>query len=175
MTIFVYLCFMDSSKIDKQLMAFEGLQDKNWQRLVFNLKKHLDHWAHINIKPHWGQMKISYMPVICNISVDGSTTSELARMTMISKQNMSRTIRELEANGMIVSRINSNDKRSETLELTDSGKQLVLKANTDVFRMSTIYKKLIGTKDLEIAVNVLNKIIDYHERLAADNGQVLAD
>jgi len=166
---------MDSAKIDKQLRAFDGLQDKNWQRLISILRKHLDIWAHRNIKPHWGQMKISYMPIICNITVDGNTTSELARMTMISKQNMSRTIRELEQNGMIASRVNSNDKRSETLELTESGKQLVIDANTDVFRMSTIYKKLVGAKDLEIAVSVLNKIIDYHESLEAGNEELLED
>jgi DNA-binding MarR family transcriptional regulator len=166
---------MDSAKIDKQLRAFEGLQDKNWQRLIFKLRKHLDLWAHRNIKPDWGQMKISYMPVICNITIDGNTTSELARMTMISKQNMSRTIRELEEKGMIASRVNINDKRSETLELTERGKQLVIDANTDVFRMSTIYKKLVGAKDLEIAVNVLNKIIDYHESLEVDNEELLED
>jgi DNA-binding MarR family transcriptional regulator len=166
---------MDSAITDKQLKAFEGLQDKNWQRLIFNLRKHLDFWAHRNIKPHWGQMKISYMPVICNISVDGSTTSELARLTMISKQNMSRTIRELAEKGMIVSKVNSYDKRSEKLELTESGKQLVLDANTDVFRMSTIYKKLVGAKDLEIAVNVLNRIIDYHESLETGTEELLED
>ena len=120
-------------------------------------------------------MKISYMPVICNITADGNTTSELARMTMISKQNMSRTIRELEEKGVIASRINSNDKRSETLELTKSGKQLVIDANTDVFRMSTIYKKLVGAKNLEIAVSVLNKIIDYHDGLEIGNDELLED
>jgi DNA-binding MarR family transcriptional regulator len=171
----MYLCFMDIAKTNKQLRAFEGLQDKNWQRLIFNLRKHLDQWALRNVKPYWGQMKISYMPVICNICVDGSTTTELARMTMISKQNMSRTIKELEENGMIVGRVNSNDKRSETLELTESGKQLVLNANADVFRMSSIYKNLVGEKDLEIAVNVLNKIIDYHESLELSHEEDLED
>jgi DNA-binding MarR family transcriptional regulator len=166
---------MNDGRIDKQLKAFEGLQDKNWQRLIFNLRKHLDSWAHHNIKPYWGQMKISYMPVICNINVDGSTTSELARLAMISKQNMSRTIKELEENGMIMSRTNKYDKRSETLELTQSGKQFVLEANTDVFRLSSIYKKLVGEKELDIAVNVLNKILDYHESLGSADEDNLED
>lgn len=164
---------MDDKKIDKQLKAFEGLQDKNWQRLIFNLRKHLDTWTHYNIKPYWGQMKISYMPVICNICVDGSTTSELARLAMISKQNMSRTVKELEDAGMIVSRENPQDKRSDILELTKSGKLFLLEANNDVFKMSTTYKKLVGEKDLETAVKVLNRIIDYHESLETDSEEHL--
>jgi len=160
---------MYDTKTDKQLKAYEGLQDKNWQRLIHNLKRYFDSWAHHTIKNYWGNMKISYMPVICNISVDGSTVAELARTTLIPKQNMSRTIAELEKNGMIVSRPNSGDKRSEILELTHKGKQMMLKANNDVFKMSKIYKTLVGEKDLEIAVRVLNTIMDYHESLAAKN------
>ncbi|UOE47270.1 MarR family transcriptional regulator [Mucilaginibacter sp. SMC90] len=160
---------MNRAIADKQLKAFEGLQDRNWQRLIFNLRKHLDNWAHNNIKPYWGQMKISYMPVICNITVDGITMTELSRLAMISKQNMSRTIRELEDNGMITSVANSNDKRSDILKLTDSGMQFLLEANRDVFNLSNMYKNLVGEKDLETAVNVLNRIIEFHENFGDGN------
>lgn len=165
---------MNEAITDKQLKAFEGLQDKNWQRLIFNLRKHLDNWAHNNIKPYWGQMKISYMPVICNITVDGITMTELSRLSMISKQNMSRTIHELEENGMITSVANSADKRSDILMLTKSGKQFLLEANQDVFNLSNIYKNLVGEKDLETALNVLNRIIEFHENFGDGNEDHIA-
>jgi hypothetical protein len=41
--------------------------------------------------------------------------------------------------------------------------------------MSSIYKNLVGEKDLEIAVNVLNKIIDYHESLELSHEEDLED
>ncbi|MEO3407887.1 MarR family transcriptional regulator [Mucilaginibacter sp. CAU 1740] len=160
---------MNEAVIEKQLKAFDGLQDKNWQRLIFNLRKHLDIWAHNNIKPYWGQMKISYMPVLCNITVEGITATELSRLSMTSKQNMSRTIHELEEHGMIISKANSTDKRSETLKLTLPGKQFLLEANQDVFNLGNMYKNLVGEKDLETTVRALNKILDFHENFGDGN------
>jgi len=159
---------MDQEKIDQQLRTLESLKDKNWQRLIFVLRRHLDMWAHRNVRPNWGQMKLSYMPVIFNISVDGSTASEIAKKSMVTKQAMSRTIKELESNGMIVGNKDKSDRRIERLELTSVGKQLILDANLDQLKMVEIYRELVGEKDLDIAVNVLNKIISYHENLDLD-------
>lgn len=129
-------------------------------------------WAHRNVRPNWGQMKLSYMPVIFNISVDGSTASEIAKKSMVTKQAMSRTIKELESNGMIVGNKDKSDRRIERLELTSVGKQLILDANLDQLKMVEIYKELVGEKDLDIAVNVLNKIISYHENLDLDEAHL---
>ncbi|QEM09244.1 MarR family winged helix-turn-helix transcriptional regulator [Mucilaginibacter rubeus] len=102
------------------------------------------------------------MPVICNVTVAGITMTELSRLAMLSKQNMSRTIHKLEENGMITSVANSADKRSDILMLTKSGKQFLPEANQDVFNLSNIYKNLVGEKDLETTINVLNRIIEFY-------------
>jgi DNA-binding MarR family transcriptional regulator len=159
-------------KIDDQLRQFEKQKDRNWQRLIYNLRKHLDIWAPKHIKPDWGQMKISYWPVICNIAVDGSTAMEIARKSIIVKQTMSRTIKELEEKGMLTSETNKNDKRSECLYLTPSGKQLVLTANIETAKLMDTYKELVGEKNMEITINVLNKIISYHESLQIDDEEI---
>ncbi|SFD15261.1 DNA-binding transcriptional regulator, MarR family [Chitinophaga sp. CF118] len=152
-------------EIDEQLKQFENQKGKNWQRLIFVLRKHLDIWAHRHIKPRWGQMKISYWPVICNIAVEGSTAMEIARRSMIVKQTMSRTIKELEEKGMLFSETSKSDKRSECLYLTPSGKQLILDSNIELAKLMDTYKELVGEKNLDIAFDVLNKIINYHESL----------
>jgi DNA-binding MarR family transcriptional regulator len=160
-------------KIDDQLRAFEAQQDSNWQGLIFNFRKHLDIWTHKNISPYWGQVKLSYMPVIFNIAVDGSTAVDLARESMIVKQTISRTVKELEENGMIEARQNDNDKRSEVLELTKKGKQFVLDCKMKSFELYETYKEVVGEKDMAIALEVINKIISYHENLyAADEEQL---
>jgi DNA-binding MarR family transcriptional regulator len=152
-------------EIDDRLRQFEKHIDKNWQRLIFVLRKHLDIWAHKHNKTSWGQMKLSYWPVICNITVDGSTAIEIARKSMIAKQTMSRTIKELEEKGIIISETSKSDKRSEVLRLTPEGKQLVLDANLQVFKLMDLYKELVGESNLEITIDVLSKIVSYHENL----------
>jgi DNA-binding MarR family transcriptional regulator len=157
---------MSEKNIDEQLRVLEQMQDKNWQRISFNLRKHLDAWSHDHVKPAWGHMKLSYWPVICNISVDGSTAAEISRKSMITKQNISRTLKELEEHGMIYSQINKNDKRSEVILLTEAGKKLILEANGEALGINEVYKKLVGEKELATTLEVLKKINAYHESLA---------
>ncbi|SKC45552.1 MarR family winged helix-turn-helix transcriptional regulator [Ohtaekwangia koreensis] len=152
-------------KIDDQLKEFENNKDRNWQRLIYVLRRHLDLWSPKHVKPQWGQMKVSYWPVICNISAKGSTAMDIARESMVVKQSVSRTIKELEEKGMIMSKTSKDDKRIEYLYLTPSGKQLIADANNQVFSLMETYKDLVGEKNLETTIDVLNKIIKYHEGL----------
>lgn len=151
--------------IEEKLREFEGLQDKNWQRLIFNLRKHLDIWAHENVDPGWIKMKLSYFPVLCNIAVDGNTPSEISEKSMITKQNVSRTLKELTMHGMVTTVANQDDKRSDIVVLTESGKQTVYEANLNVFKLNDTYAKLVGSKELEITLDAINKIITYHKSL----------
>ena len=151
--------------IDDKLREFEGLQGRNWQRLIFNLRKHLDVWAHENGEPSWIKMKLSYFPVLCNIAVEGNTPSEISEKSMITKQNVSRTLKELTMHGMVKTIVNKEDKRSDIVVLTDSGKQTVYEANVNVFKLTDKYAKIVGNKELEITIAALNKIISYHQSL----------
>ena len=151
--------------IEEKLREFEGLQDKNWQRLIFNLRKHLDIWAHENVDPGWIKMKLSYFPVLCNIAVDGNTPSEISEKSMITKQNVSRTLKELTMHGMVTTVANQDDKRSDIVVLTESGKQTVYEANQKIFKLNDTYTKLVGSKELDITLDAINKIIQYHKSL----------
>lgn len=168
-----FLLQMDDMEMDDQLRQLD--QRNNWHRIIYNLRKHLDIWGHKHVKPYWGQMKTSYWPVICNIAVDGSTAMEIARKSMIVKQTMSRTVKELEEKGMLFSETNKNDKRSECLYLTPRGKELVLDANIKTVKLMDTYKELVGEKNLETTIDVLNKIISYHESLNIQDEERLED
>lgn len=152
--------------IDNRIKDFEKQGHSNWPRLISILRKHLEIWAHNNIKPYWGQMKMSYMPVICNISIDGSMAADISQKSMIVKQAMSRTLKELQNKGMITRTVNADDRRSERLELTPEGKRLVLEVHIEAQKLSGIYENLVGEKNFEIAISVLNQIVSYHENLS---------
>lgn len=161
--------------IDDRLKEYEKNRDSNWQRLIFVLRKHLDIWSHQNIKPFWGEIKISHMPVIFNISTEGSTSIEIARKSMTAKQSISRTIKELQEKGFVIPKPMKNDKRSELLELSKEGKKFVLEASDAAARLQENYKQLVGAEKLAIAEEVLNKIIAYHEQLEEEGGHYELD
>lgn len=155
--------------IDDKLEAFEEKHEHNWQAMIYNLRRHLELWNARHVKNSAYQMKQSYLPALCNITVKGSTVTQIGRRLMVVKQNMSRTIKELEQKGMIVTRENEKDKRSERIDLTPQAKELVLDAHIQLDRLQEDYKSLVGEKNLEIASDVLQKIIAYHEKLNESN------
>lgn len=162
---------MDSKTvIDDQLREFEQNDSENWQALIFNLRKHFDSWSHIYIGALWKDMKLSHLPVIFNVSLDGSSASEIAKKLNHPKQSVSRTVKELEALGFVKSFTSSEDKRVEILKLTDLGKNFILDAKGVTSRTNEIYKKLVGEEQLTIATQVIMKIIAFYE---SNNDRIL--
>ena len=110
-------------------------------------------------------MKLSFMPVIFNISPEGNTNNELSKKSLVFKQAMSRTLKELEEIGMITSKTINNDKRSNRINLTDDGKEFVTTSNQKLSDLIDNYIDLVGEEKFKITMEVLSKMIDYHEGL----------
>lgn len=154
---------MNQKNIDDQLSIFEKSHENNWQHLIYNLRRHMDTWNTKFVKNPSGQMKHSYLPVLFNISINGSTATQIGKRSMVVRQNISRTIKELEEMGMIITRENKKDKRSDRLDLTEEAKQLVLDAHFGLENLQEQYKNIVGAYDWQIATEVLLKITAYHE------------
>ncbi|MFD1257721.1 MarR family winged helix-turn-helix transcriptional regulator [Mucilaginibacter terrae] len=155
--------------IDERLFEFEKKHENNWQHIIYNLRKHMDFWTTKNVNNPSGKIKHSYLPVLFGIRVNGSTATQIAKRSVVIKQNISRTIKELESIGMVTTRVNKKDKRSDRLDLTPEAKEFILEAHLKVEELQDTYKKLVGERDLEIAKEVVLKIIAYHESLNETN------
>ena len=153
-------------KIDLQ-KNFEERKQK-WPWLLAIAKRHFDLWVTDKATKHLGEFKISYMPFIANIDPKGGTNQSIANAAKLSKQGMSRTISELEENGLIEIESNLKDKRSRNLKLTKKGTQFMSNAFGEVHQLTEKYKVLVGENNFEIAINVLAKIVAYHETIVND-------
>lgn len=153
-------------KIDLQ-KNFEERKQK-WPWLLAIAKRHFDLWVTDKATKHLGEFKISYMPFIANIDPKGGTNQSIANAAKLSKQGMSRTISELEENGLIEIESNLKDKRSRNLKLTKRGTQFMRNAFGEVHQLTEKYKVLVGENNFEIAINVLAKIVAYHETIVND-------
>jgi DNA-binding MarR family transcriptional regulator len=152
---------MDKSK--EKYLEYDAKE--NFGRLISIAKRHLDIWSHQNIKPANGDMKLSFMPVLFNISLEGNTNTELSKKSLVFKQSMSRTLKELEETGMITSTPIMNDKRSNKIHLTKEGEKFVIDSTEKLSKIVEQYVNLVGEKDFKTTLNVLSKIIDFHEGL----------
>lgn len=72
-----------------------------------------------DFKPH-------YIGVLSNIGPDGTTSVEISRCIWITKQAVSKLVKEMEAIGYITYKPHHSDGRANMIHLTEKGKDLML-------------------------------------------------
>ena len=132
-------------------------------KLVYLLKRSLDDWIEVRLCCS-DQLNFnkSQLPLFMTIGTVGVSNNELAASLNISKQAASKIIKELEAIDLVRSEKSVTDARSAMLYLTDRGIQLYNHIATQVDLLETEYKKLVGAKNYEIAMDVMLKLTEYH-------------
>ncbi|GAB4041664.1 MarR family winged helix-turn-helix transcriptional regulator [Spirosoma gilvum] len=158
---------MKKKKLAKELSMYMQHNDRNWGRLIAVTKRLSDLWMQraMNEKSTI-PFKASFMRFLTNISLDGVTNQELARRAMQPKQAMSRTVKEMEAQGLIATERSKRDGRSSKITLTKEGQKLLLTAKKEQEKLTDTYKALVGEENFATAVEVLYQIIAYHESLS---------
>jgi DNA-binding MarR family transcriptional regulator len=141
--------------------------ERNWVRLIAVTKRLTDGWMQNTMNASTDMpFKTSFMKFLANISLKGTTNQELAKRAMQPKQAMSRTVKEMEVEGLITTEKSKRDGRSAKISLTDDGKKLLLVAKREQEKLTNTYKELVGEENFVIAVEVLYQIISYHESLS---------
>ncbi len=135
-------------------------------RLFYLLKRLSDDWyctelCHANLKG----FNNSYIPLFMSIGTKGIANGRLASNLNITKQAASKVIKELEELELVRSEKCSTDGRSMMLYLTDKGIGFYEHIKGQMVTLVQEYKKEVGAKNYETAINVMMKLVEYHEHL----------
>ncbi|GAB4026951.1 MarR family winged helix-turn-helix transcriptional regulator [Spirosoma koreense] len=153
--------------IQQELSDYMQQNDRNWGRLIAVTKRQSDLWMQRVMGEATSlPFKASFMRFLTNISANGITNQELAKRAMQPKQAMSRTVKEMEAEGLIMTERSKRDGRSSKITLTKEGQKLLLTAKREQEKLTSTYKALVGEESFATAVEVLYQIIAYHESLS---------
>jgi len=129
------------------------------------LKLQSNEWAIAKLtQGGFEDFKIAYMPVLMNITPDGINNNELADQARVTKQAMSKVAKELQKRGYIRSTIDTRDKRSTVIMLTDRGKKLVIEARMHVTDLCNEYRALVGRTEFDKATEILKAIMVYNDQ-----------
>ncbi len=150
--------------LDEELLTTEDIKARSWGKILNHLKREFDSWAirEFRKKGH-DDIKMAHVPVLMNIDVGGTTNNELAKRTKVTKQAMSKVIRELQTMGYIKAKEDKDDKRSMTLILTEKGKKLVLNSRKRMVGFHEELHDLLGEKKFNDVTNQLLQIIKHLE------------
>lgn len=158
---------MKQTETDRKLLAYQQTKHRSIPKLLSHLKRHFDAWAMIEFAANgYADFKIGYMPLIMNIHPEGITNNELAKKAKVTKQAMSKVVKELIEGDYIAAETHGKDKRSSILYLTAKGKKLVLTAKDRVTELESEYEKLLGKRKLEELKEMLIQLVEYHDAKA---------
>ncbi|BAU54245.1 MarR family winged helix-turn-helix transcriptional regulator [Mucilaginibacter gotjawali] len=145
------------------------METENSQRftikLIYLLKRFMDDWNEKKLcRVHYPGFNHAHLPVFMSIGQNGISNNELAEKLNVTKQATSKIIKELEEINMVRSEKSAADARSVILHYTPDGEKYYHYIKTQIYQLEDQYKKLVGAKNYEIAIDVLLKLVEFHEK-----------
>jgi len=135
-------------------------------RINYLLKRLMDRYVTKNLAQiAQKDFSITFMPYFMAIGEQGISNHELVHKIKVTKQGVSKNVKELEALGLVYSEKGESDARSLMIHLTEPGKDLYRKIKDGADTIKTDYIKVLGAKNYEVMVDSMLKLIDYFEQL----------
>ncbi|TSD67356.1 MarR family transcriptional regulator [Inquilinus sp. KBS0705] len=133
-------------------------------KMVYLLKRFIDDWSGKKLcVAHQTGFNSAHLPLFMSIGTEGISNNALAAKLNVSKQATSKIIKELEVLDMVKSEKSTDDARVVMLHLTDEGEKFYQYLRSQVETLEEQYKKEVGAKNYEIAIDVMSKLIKFHE------------
>lgn len=139
-------------------------EDRLIFKLLYILKRHTDKAANTylaSLVP--GDFNMTFMPYFMNIGPEGISNHDLVTKIMVTKQGVSKTVKELERLGLVYTGKSDTDARSIMIHLTAEGKTSYEAVKKMANQVTEEYIKLIGAKKYEIFIDTCIKISQWHE------------
>ncbi|WP_158799282.1 MarR family winged helix-turn-helix transcriptional regulator [Pedobacter sp. L105] len=135
-------------------------------RLIYYVKRLTDKWAVLRLPEMTAvDFNVTFLPYFMNIGNTGISNHELVNKIKVTKQGVSKTVKELENLGLAYTGKDENDARSIMIYLTEDGKALYAAVKKMADELSQEYIKLVGAKKYDSFIDTLIKIASFHEGL----------
>jgi DNA-binding MarR family transcriptional regulator len=149
-----------NGSLDEQLEQYLAQRQRSLIRLLGLLKKDMDFKITEKLQQKgYDNFKLGDLVLIVNIQPEGIINNELAKKARITKQAMSKVVKNLEAGGYIFTRKHENDNRSAVIFLTDNGKRLLISAAESFREIQDEYTDIIGMEDADSLKQILGKLV----------------
>lgn len=138
---------------------YRQMRRRNVFRVIIRYGKYLAARSEqIAAEKGFGYFKFRYMGFLSNIEPTGTTASELARCIHVTKQAMSKMVKEIEKEGFIVFKPHENDGRASVIHLTAKGEELLRLGVSISEQLKKEMVDIAGEADIEHLIDTLQKL-----------------
>jgi DNA-binding MarR family transcriptional regulator len=150
---------MMSATIDARYEACLAKRPESLTRLINLFKKDIDLRITQKLQERgYKSFKLGDMVLLVNIDPHGTINNDLARKARISKQAMSKVVKNLEAENYIGTRKHESDNRASIIFLTEKGKEFMINVYEAVDEIHAHFSGIIGEEVFLQLKEILKKL-----------------
>lgn len=118
-----------------------------------------------------GNLSIGEYLVLRNLSSDEKDVkaSELSDILELSRPSITRILNELEQREYIKREIDRNDRRSVSIELTDSGREALEQANKRILDVAERLVISLGDSDTDKLIELIKKLTETYKEIIEES------
>lgn len=105
---------------------------------------------------HGFSMSVGY--VLLSIDRQGTPSTALGPKMGMESRSLTRTLRNMEADGLVFRETDESDRRKVLVKLTDKGKRYRKKAKDTVIDFNEQVREELGEKEIESLISTLSKL-----------------
>ncbi|MBO9728047.1 MAG: winged helix-turn-helix transcriptional regulator [Chitinophaga sp.] len=148
-----------NATIDARYEACLAKRPDSLARLINLFKKDIDTRITNRIQQRGYQsFKLGDMSLLVHIDPQGTINNDLARKARISKQAMSKVVKNLVAGNYIGTRKHDTDNRASIIFLTEKGKEFMIDVYDGVDEIQALYEEIIGVDGVAELKTILKKL-----------------
>ena len=148
-----------TATIDAKYEAYMTDRSNSLARLINQFKKDIDLRILQKIRERgYNDFKLGDMVLLVNIDSHGTINNDLARKARISKQAMSKVVKNLEASNYISTRKHDTDNRASLIFLTEKGKEFMITVYEVVDEVTALYANITGEEEMQRLKQILKNI-----------------
>ncbi len=107
--------------------------------------------------------RLGHLVLMVHIDLEGSTINELAAVLGITKQAVSKIVKELQEQGYVETEKHPDDARSVLVKITNKGARFTLEWQSCTKVVDKKFEEILGAERLELLKDILLDLADYHE------------
>ena len=163
---------MLSKPVRKKLLKKRPPKEESVGRLIYLLYRHLTVWG----ESRWPKVGLhsfgpSHIHLLATIGLDGVSNSGMAKRAKVSKQAMSKLVKEMLELGLIVIQVNENDSRCNIITLTDKGAETLIQIwETNELLKKQVEKRLGKAKSKRV-LTLMSELVDTLDSEEDQSGQ----
>ena len=152
---------MLTDDVKRKLQEKKPERSKNIGRLIYKLYRYFVSWQEEKCPGKYlYKIKPSHVALLANINVYGGNNKELAQRASVSKQAMSKLLNEIEKEGIVEIERDKGDCRSNNIELTDKGAELLMCMWDINHSIVEDFEKHLGQAKTQLLLELLSELVD---------------